>query len=163
MERPLTKEQAGELLAHLNVGKSEDVAQRLVGLADDMDGISLEAVAAMPKSIIQQIYRSANDYRISDDLQTAIGAIREESNVFTSDLIPTFAQYLDNVHLDKPLVDNNYKVGALKRNPKFQDLGEIEIEIYADLDMVGPEDFNNIAMDDFIDALNSLEDPGLTQ
>lgn len=106
-EHIVNREDALELLKEGKSWKVEEVYDRLLGL-DSQNGlhhITVEAIGRLSPSILHQSYIAGKNDRVSDQFETAVAAIAEEANgVLTSNLLPKFVSYVENVNLKKQIL-----------------------------------------------------------
>ena len=106
-EHIASREDALELLKEGKSWKVEEVYDRLLGL-DSQNGlhhITVEAIGRLSPSILHQSYIAGKNDRVSDQFETAVAAIAEEANgVLTSNLLPKFVSYVENVNLKKQIL-----------------------------------------------------------
>ena len=106
-EHIVSREDALELLKEGKSWKVEEVYDRLLGL-DSQNGlhhITVEAIGRLSPSILHQSYIAGKNDRVSDQFETAVAAIAEEANgVLTSNLLPKFVSYVENVNLKKQIL-----------------------------------------------------------
>lgn len=104
-ETLLNRDQASQLLQEIGVYKTDDVSRRLFGLSDDFSHVTVEAVGKMSKSMVHQFYIAEHNAWVSDQVQNAIEAVRDDSDspVLTSEAIVEIAGYMD-CNLKKPLM-----------------------------------------------------------
>ena len=106
-EHIVNREDALELLKEGKSWKVEEVYGRLLGL-DSQNGlhhITVEAIGRLSPSILHQSYIAGKNDRVSDQFETAVAAIAEEANgVLTSNLLPKFVSYVENVNLKKQIL-----------------------------------------------------------
>ena len=106
-EHIVSREDALELLKEGKSWKVEEVYDRLLGL-DSQNGlhhITVEAIGRLSPSILHQSYIAGKNDRVSDQFETAVAAIAEEANgVLTSNLLPKFVSYVENVNLKKQVL-----------------------------------------------------------
>lgn len=146
-ERVLNQEQIAIALDALGVFKTDVIAQRLVGLQNTFDGMTLEAVGKLTPSVINHLYRANNQDWISDEVQIAVDAVAQDSNVFTSDKMSTFISYLSNCNEKNPLIRDSKQLGAMKRRKGLEDSG---IEIVS-RDVLNLSDaLNDLKVEEFV-------------
>ena len=106
-EHIVSREDALELLKEGKSWKVEEVYDRLLGL-DSQNGlhhITVEAIGRLSPSILHQSYIAGKNDRVSDQFETAVAAIAEEAKgVLTSNLLPKFVSYVENVNLKKQIL-----------------------------------------------------------